>query len=154
MWLTLFWMNSPGWAEDFQVLSYGGMDQNGDGSVSKMEFQDKAFQHAFESTDTNNDGKIDYSEWQQYDSSPESKKHFDALDQDRNSDLSLLEFKDGRFSFLNPVKVLNGSSKPAVGDTAKSPDQIFQELDNDQNNLLTQEEVPSNGGVKLVSFKF
>lgn len=143
---------SSAYAQSSSNIDFSEMDQDQDGKISKTEFQDATYQQAFNQADANGDGKIDYAEWQKYDTSPESKKHFNDLDQDRNGDLSLVEFKNGTFSFLNPEKILNGK-KPA-GDTSQSPDQIFNQLDNDQNNLLTDEEVPSNGGVKLVSFKF
>lgn len=151
--IVLFAITARGWAQTSEVLNYKQMDQNGDGAVSKVEFQDQAFQQAFKQVDANGDGNIDYSEWQKYDSSPGSKKHFDDLDQDRNGDLSLMEFKNGKFSFLNPEKVLNGETKPPA-DQTKNPDEIFNQLDNDQNNLLTDEEIPSDNGVKIVSFKF
>lgn len=142
-------------AQNAPFIPYSSLDQNKDGQITKPEFQDKAFEGAFDHVDTNDDGKIDYSEWQKYDPSPESQQHFNETDTDSSDGVSLAEFKNGKFSFLNPVKVLDGDSSIAPPkDPRKNPEDIFNDLDNDQNNLLTDEEVPGNGGMKLMSFKF
>lgn len=144
---------SSAYAENWGGIDFTPMDQNQDGKISKSEFEASSYQQAFNQADTNGDGKIDYPEWEKADTSAESRKHFDDLDTDRNSDLSLAEFKNGTFSFLNPEKVLNG--KPPAANPAQNPTQIFNELDNDQNDLLTADEWPTDGGgVKFASFKF
>ncbi len=142
-------------AQSAPFIPYSSLDQNKDGKITRQEFQDKAFEGAFDKVDTNDDGKIDYSEWQKYDSSPQSREHFNNTDTDSSDGISLAEFKNGKFSFLNPVKVLDGdASIQPPKDPRKNPEDIFNELDNDRNNLLTDEEVPGNGGMKLMSFKF
>ncbi len=144
------------WGQDQPHIRLNQMDADHDGAVSKDEFNDATTKKAFQMADSNHDGKLSYTEWNRFDTSPESKKHFDTIDADKSGDVSLVEFQNGKVHFLDLANLLSGKgpSKQMEEAQTENPQNVFKILDNDNNNLLTDEEVPSNTGFKIVSFKF
>ena len=135
------------------VLAWKQLDINGDNVVTQKEFQEKVFGHAYKQVDANGDNNITAPEWMKYDHSENAGQNFNQVDTDQSNSLSLAEFKNGKFSFLNPVKVLDGNYQEPP-DPRKNPQQIFNELDNDQNDLITADEMPSDGGLAFASIQF
>ena len=63
--------------------------------VSYPEFTRTMLADGFGKADMNGDGSISWEEWQQFDPSPDARKHFDALDADHNGKITSNEWKSG-----------------------------------------------------------
>jgi hypothetical protein len=97
-------------------------DTNSDGRVSQAEFAGHIKKSTFEKLDTNQDGVITLEEWKTMDHSPEAKKHFEAMDKDRNGRLSYPEFSD----VVDGKRTLNDSFKSLARDhdSSLAPDEL------------------------------
>ncbi|MCX7886572.1 MAG: hypothetical protein N3B01_04845 [Verrucomicrobiae bacterium] len=70
-------------------------DRDAEARISYAEFARALRAEGFAKTDKNRDGLISWEEWQQLDTSPEAKAHFDALDADRSGTVSADEWRAG-----------------------------------------------------------
>jgi len=110
-------------------------DTNSDGRVSQAEFDGHIKKSTFEKLDTNKDGMITLEEWKAVDHSPETEKHFEAMDKDRNGRISYPEFSD------------TADWKSALNDS-------FTSLDRDRDSNLAPDELTGRPMFRLLSVDF
>ncbi len=70
-------------------------DRDNKAKVSYAEFVRTMRAEGFAKTDKNHDGFITWDEWQQLDTSPDARRHFDSLDTDNDGKISADEWKAG-----------------------------------------------------------
>jgi Ca2+-binding EF-hand superfamily protein len=70
-------------------------DRDTQARVSYDEFVRTMRAEGFAKADKNGDGNITWEEWQQFDTSPDARKHFDSLDTDRSGKVTVQEWKTG-----------------------------------------------------------
>lgn len=70
-------------------------DRDNQARISYDEFIRAMRAQGFENTDKNHDGSITWEEWQQLDTTPQAREHFDSLDTDRDGKINRQEWKAG-----------------------------------------------------------
>ncbi|MBM3861103.1 MAG: hypothetical protein FJ395_15850 [Verrucomicrobia bacterium] len=92
-------------------------DRDNQAKVSYAEFVRTMRAEGFAKADKNRDGHITWEEWQQFDTSPNARRHFDSLDTARDGKVNADEWKTG----LEKTGVTMS---------------LFKQLDADQDNYL------------------
>jgi len=70
-------------------------DRDNQARVSYAEFVRTMRAGGFAKADKNSDGSVTWQEWQQFDTSPDTRKHFDSLDTNNDGTLTPDEWKAG-----------------------------------------------------------
>jgi len=115
--------------------AFQSADTNSDGRVSQTEFAGHIKKSTFEKLDTNKDGMITLKEWKAADHSPEAEKHFEAMDKDRSGRISYPEFSD-------------------AADWNSSLNDSFKSLDRDRDSNLAPDELTGRPMFRLLSVDF
>ena len=67
------------------VLAWKQLDIDGDNVITKKEFQDKVYDHAFKQVDANGDNSVTVPEWMKYDHSANAEQNFNQVDTDQSN---------------------------------------------------------------------
>lgn len=97
-------------------------DRDNKARVSYDEFVRTMRAEGFAKADKNGDGSVTWEEWQQFDTTPEARQHFDSLDTNNDGKVNADEWKIGLEK--------NGVSMS-----------LFKQLDADQNGYLGPNEL-------------
>ena len=110
-------------------------DRDNQAKVSYAEFVRTMRAEGFGKADKNRDGVVTWEEWQQFDTTPESRQHFDSLDTDN----------DGK---VTPEEWKAGLEKTGVSMS------LFKQLDADQDGYLGPSELKSRPVTGLFQLNF
>jgi Ca2+-binding EF-hand superfamily protein len=116
-------------------LPFHRLDKDGDGVLSRDELPDGINRTAFDSVDENKDGVIDWSEWSRADREAGAKERFNAIDADKNTRISFLEFSD-------------------AANKSANFDEMFSVLDKDRDGSISPDEFSARPSFRILSIKF
>ncbi len=102
-------------------IVFRAADTNLDGKVTLDEFKQQAKQESFKNIDKNGDGKVDSNEWKAAAPSPQAESHFEAMDKDRDKNVSFLDFSERADKLYNYDEMFNSLDRNRDGNL--SPDE-------------------------------
>ena len=110
-------------------------DTSKDGKVSPDEFARYVNSGMFKRLDKNRDGGISFEEWKSFDTAPDVRAHFDAVDADKNGKVDLSEY----------LKTAGNHSNLR---------ETFKDLDRNNDQFLSHEEFSAFDGLKIWAVHF
>lgn len=135
-------------ASQSAFLLFEEMDKNDDLVVLESEFLQTLQNEAFKQIDSNDNQSIESTEWVQYDKSDLAKQHFSNLDKNKDSELSLIELKEGKMQFLR--------IKDSKGNMVNTKD-LFHQFDENNDGSISSKEHTAKSKTMLIrvfSFEF
>jgi Neuraminidase (sialidase) len=117
---------------------FQSIDSNKDGKIVHDEFVKDMKNNSFAKIDADNNGEIDWSEWNIIDSAPDKEKHeqlFKSMDKNGDGKISFTEFSDYAGSHSNI-------------------EESFMGVDKNRDNILTPDEITARPLFRMITIGF
>lgn len=126
---------SPKPAPETNKTPFQAADADADGKVTRPEMTAAMCRKAFAGADANGDRGLDWQEWSAVDKAPGARERFDALDADKDGNISFFEFS-------------------AAARKATDNAEVFTALDKNGDGTLSQDEYQGHPHFKILSVRF